>query len=163
MAEGNHYVKIRNNGEQMPDEGESTDYFIRALKNEIKRKSIAEFDSSVGMFRLWNISELYQRIGNAAKRDLQKELQQILSNDLAAGDEITFWDYETILVLFPEQRKEDVESVMHKMAERVKELIKDNFDDFELELKMAVLKVKEDITYERTINELLEKASKSNV
>ena len=163
MAEGNHYVKIRNNGEQMPDEGESTDYFIRALKNEIKRKSIAEFDSSVGMFRLWNISELYQRIGNAAKRDLQKELQQILSNDLAAGDEITFWDYETILVLFPEQRKEDVESVMHKMAERVKELIKDNFDDFELELKMAVLKVQEDITYERTINELLEKASKSNV
>ena len=163
MAEGNHYIKIRKNGEQMPDEGESTDYFIRALKNEIKRKSIAEFDSSVGMFRLWNISELYQRIGNVAKRDLQKELQQILSNDLAPGDEITFWDYETILMLFPEQRKEEVESVMDEMGERMKELIKDNFDDFKLELRMAVLKVSEDISYERTINELLEKTSKSNV
>jgi response regulator of citrate/malate metabolism len=163
MAEGNHYVKMRRNGEQMPDEGQSSDYFIRALKNEIRRKNIAEFESSVGIFRLWNISELHQRIGNTAKRDLQKELQQILSNELAAGDEITFWDYETILMLFPEQRKEEVNIVMDQMAERMKELIKDNFDDFELELKMAVSKVRENVSYEQIINNLLEKTSKSNV
>ena len=161
MAEGNHYVKINKANEPMMDQGQSNQYFIRALKSEINRKAMADFESSVGIFRLWNIEELYQRIGNTAKRELQTELQSMLSSELAPGDEITFWDYETILILFPEQGEEDSLEILDRMEDRMERLIQDNFDGFDLDVESAVQLVREDLNYDKLINLLLDKATKS--
>lgn len=160
LAEGNRYVQLQKPSRVMQDQGQNTEYFKRALKSEINRKSMVDFESSVGIFRLVNIEELYQQVGNSGKQQLISELHSMLSSELDAGDEITFWDYETILVLFPEQNREQAIRIMDRVRERMEVLLADNFSGFELELKEAAKPVEEGTSYDKIINGLLEKANK---
>lgn len=120
------------------------EYFIRLLKNEIGRKRVANFDSTVAALQMSNLTDLYQGIGEEGQKDLIIELFELLNNELHSSDAVIFKDRITTLFLFTEKALEESQNLVSKYKARLKELIKDNFDGFEVSFEEALMLIEED-------------------
>lgn len=162
LAQGNVYFKKRQMQEE-PSTGleQNTVYFQRVVRSEINRKSKAEFESSLGMMILLNIEKLYEQVGQKGKRKLMAELFDLVSKTLSASDEVTFKDFETLLILFPEHSLSTAGKKLEALEKRIQELIRDNFDGFVLDAEHALIPVSEGVGYEEHINELLGKVNQT--
>jgi GGDEF domain-containing protein len=120
------------------------EYFIRLLKNEIGRKKVANFDSTVAALQMSNLTDLYQVIGEQGQKELIIELFELLNSELHSSDAVIFKDRITTLFLFTEKDLEESQSLIGKYKDRLSELIKDNFDGFEVTFEEALMHIEED-------------------
>lgn len=119
------------------------EYFIRLLKNEIGRKKVANFDSTVAALQFSNLTDLYQGIGEKGQKDLIIELFEMLNRELHSSDAVIFKDRITTLFLFTEKGVEESQALLTKYKDRLAELIRDNFDDFEVTFEEALMLIEE--------------------
>jgi|AntRauTorckE6833_2_1112554.scaffolds.fasta_scaffold00038_47 CheY-like chemotaxis protein len=122
------------------------DYFLRLLKNEIGRKKVANFDSTVAALQFSNIIDLYQGIGEEGQKELIIELFEHVNQELQSSDAVIFGDRITMLFLFTEQQEEVSKKMLDSISERINELVKDNFDSFELTTEDALMLIEEQKT-----------------
>ncbi|HKK24125.1 MAG TPA: hypothetical protein VJ941_00800, partial [Gracilimonas sp.] len=113
------------------------------LKNEIGRKKVANFESTVAALQISNLTDLYQVIGEQGQKDLIIELFDLLNNELHSSDAVIFKDRITMLFLFTEKELEKAQSLIGKYKNRLGELIKDNFDGFEVNFEEALMLIEE--------------------
>lgn len=119
------------------------EYFIRLLKNEIGRKKVANFDSTVAALQFSNLTDLYQGIGEKGQKDLIIELFELLNHELHSSDAVIFKDRITTLFLFTEKEVEESQVLIAKYKERLADLIRDNFDGFEVIFEEALMLIEE--------------------
>jgi response regulator of citrate/malate metabolism/Zn finger protein HypA/HybF involved in hydrogenase expression len=120
------------------------EYFIRLLKNEIGRKKVANFDSTVAALQFSNLTDLYQGIGEKGQKDLIIELFELLNRELHSSDAVIFKDRITTLFLFTEKGLEESQTLISRYKERLADLIRDNFDGFEVTFEEALMLIEED-------------------
>ncbi|MDZ7808628.1 MAG: response regulator [Gracilimonas sp.] len=120
------------------------EYFIRLLKNEIGRKRVANFDSTVAALQMSNLTDLYQGIGDKGQKDLIIELFELLNSELHSSDAVIFKDRITTLFLFTEKELEESQNLLGRYKNRLSELIKDNFDGFEVTFEEALMLIEEE-------------------
>ncbi|HKK23998.1 MAG TPA: hypothetical protein VJ941_00150, partial [Gracilimonas sp.] len=113
------------------------------LKNEIGRKKVANFESTVAALQISNLTDLYQVIGEQGQKDLIIELFDLLNNELHSSDAVIFKDRITMLFLFTEKELEKAQSLIGNYKNRLGELIKDNFDGFEANFEEALMLIEE--------------------
>ena len=135
-------------------------YFLRILKRESERKKEAEFQSCIGAVKFMNFSDLQSAIGKGEIERLVSELQEIISGIIKPADEIIFRNLDTALILFSEKGRQQSEVILDEICESLREFIRDNFNDFELELASASNLVEENTSTRNQVDNLLEKLEK---
>lgn len=120
------------------------EYFIRLLKNEIGRKKVANFESTVAALQMSNLTDLYQVIGEQGQKELIIELFDLLNSELHSSDAVIFKDRITTLFLFTEKDLEASQDLINKYKSRLSDLIKDNFDGFDVTFEEALMHIEED-------------------
>jgi len=163
MAKGNFYQNAQQPSSQETNGMDQNKYYFqRVVKSEINRKSKADFESTLGIVTLMNIEILYERIGKEGKSKLLSELFHMLTNTLSGSDELMFRDNESIVILFPERGTDEAVKQIKQLNERLRELFRDNFDGFELDIEHAVLPITEGKDYNEHVTELTNMINKSN-
>lgn len=119
------------------------DYFLRLVENEIGRKKVANFESTVASLQFSNLTDLYQGLGERGQKELIIELFGHVNKELQSSDAVIFGDRITMLFLFTEQKTEGSQKMLDSISERVIELIKDNFDGFELTVEESLMLIDE--------------------
>ncbi|HKK47265.1 MAG TPA: response regulator [Balneolaceae bacterium] len=152
MAEGNRYVEMRG-----PSQEDEVTFFKKVLADNIKKKSIVDFDSTLGIFHLRNIRELFNQIGESGREKLIEELHSLLISEMEDNDELAFLDNETILILFSTLEASKAKQVLDRISARITRLINDNFSDFKLDIEGAVHPIGNNHNYNELLNILLRK------
>lgn len=137
------------------DEIINEDYFLRLLKNEIGRKAIADFDSTIANIQFSNLTDLYQGIGEEGQKNLIEELFDMVNQDLHSSDGVIFRDRISMLLLFTESGLEKSRGKLNRITSHIKNLIRDNFDGFELDIEEEMASVAEDKSAEIQLEELI--------
>lgn len=109
-------------------------YFNRLLSKEIERMKHIQIKSSIAYITLDNISDLYQQIGSQNSHKLMKELLDLINSEIRRTDEAVFQNMVTIWLLFPEKNKADSTESLRNVMQRIKLLVDDNFEGFNLKL-----------------------------
>lgn len=138
------------------DEIISEEYYLRILRNEIGRMRVADFSTTMGAIQFTNITDLYQTIGEEGQKDLIEELFNLVNQDLHSSDAVIFKDRVTLLLLFTEIGLEKAERYIDKVTAHISELIRDNFDGFEVSFKQNMSLITEEESAEKQLGNLLE-------
>lgn len=109
-------------------------YFQRLLAKEIERMKHIRIESSIAYITLDNISDLYNQIGSQNSHKLMKELHDLVNSEIRRTDEAAFQNMVTIWLLFPEKDKNHSMMTLRTIMQRIKLLVDDNFDGFNLRL-----------------------------
>lgn len=108
--------------------------FQRVLSKEIERMRHIRIESSIAYITLDNITELYGQIGTQKSHGLMKELLELVQSEVRRTDEVVFQNMVTIWLLFPEMDRERAVQALRRIMQRVKLLVDDNFEGFNLKL-----------------------------
>lgn len=108
--------------------------FQRLLSKEIERMRHIRIESSIAYVTLDNITELYGEIGTQKSRGLMKELLELVQSEIRRTDEVVFQNMVTVWFLFPEMDREQALQTLRRIMQRVKLLVDDNFEGFNLKL-----------------------------
>ncbi|MFN1835728.1 response regulator [Balneola sp. MJW-20] len=131
------------------------DYFLRLLSNEIGRKAIADFESTIAAVQFSNLTDLFQGIGEEGQKNLIEELFDLVNQDIRSSDGIIFSDRITMLLLFTEADQDKSRGVLNRVTSHIKNLIRDNFDGFEVEINENMTSVEEGKSAEIQLQTLL--------
>src|SRR5690625_1983339 len=108
--------------------------FQRCLSKEIERNRQMRIDSSIDYATLDNITELYAASTERESRGLKTEQLELVPSEISGDDEVVYQNMVTVWLLSPEMDREQALQTLRRIMQRVKLLVDDNFEGFNLKL-----------------------------
>lgn len=112
--------------------------FKTMLQYEIERIKAGKGKSQLAVLYLKNASQLYSKIGNKNQKTLLNDLIKLIRANVRSLDIIAFGNASTLLFCFNDADEEAVDNLLKKITLIIKKLIRNNFDNFSVEIFIKV-------------------------
>jgi len=129
--------------------------FLDYLEREIDRKKEVEFESTIAGLNFENFHEILKNLNKEKTVNLIRQLYREIRNSVQPSDEVVFKDRNTVLILYTEKDYKTSASMTLHIKNLVTELIRDNFNDFELEVRASHLTINENFSAEKHLEKLV--------
>ncbi|MBA3665954.1 MAG: hypothetical protein H0W61_17385 [Bacteroidetes bacterium] len=101
-----------------------------------------------------NIHEIYKNVGKNNEKALLVDIAQIMRDNITPADIISFQNNTTICININDEEYAMAEQVINKAVQKLKDLVSNNFENFELKAKYKVEGVKIDKQFETQFREI---------
>lgn len=134
--------------------------FSTILHYERQRmKTNPSLKSCFAVIILDNIHEIYKNVGKNNEKELLVDIAQILRDNITPADIIAYQNNTTIVVNINDEEFAVAEDVILRALKKLKDLIANNFNNFELKTKHTIEAVKIDKQFETQFREITKQLS----
>jgi len=131
------------------------DTFKTMLKYEIERIRQTEGTSNIWSVHISNAGQIYSKIGSDTQKALLKDMVELVRRNIRSSDMITFFDSNTVLLSMNDIPLKVGQNIIAEIADLIVSLLKNNFQDLELDLRSNISKVNFKLSNELQIQQLV--------